>query len=203
MDRFVSFKLFTGIFCSFLLLMSFVLATAQAHPRSAMSSSPGTNQTHTSSAKSVSRAAAPQSIPLDDVTCIPYLTGTAFPYSAPLSAQEVSETECPGATIAWGWTTAGSATGNAYWNADTTLGPITIYAFIPSSHAGAQDAQYFIHSGSKYVANIIVNQNNVSGWVKLGKWNFSDIASVTLRDLSPSGSTGWQIAASAMDFHHG
>lgn len=178
MFRFLSFKLFAGVFCSLFLLMSVALTTAQAHPH----------------IKHYDRTA---------IACNPSLTGNAFPYSSPLSPQEVAETGCSGGQFSWGWTTAGSATGAATWTGYSFHFHVTIYAFIPSTHAGAQDAQYFIHEGSRYVANITVNQNNVSGWVNLGTWNFiNEPPSVTLRDLSPSGSSGWQVAASAIKFYY-
>ena len=173
MKYFVSLKKgLVALIGSFLLIMNFSLGIAQAHPQTA--SRPASN-THTCTPSGFTN------------------NGAAFPYTA----TETGQTGC-GSLFYWGWTTAGSANGIAYWWG--TPGRCTISVFIPNNHAGAQDAQYFIHSGSNYLANVLVNQNNHSGWVVLGTWTFSQKAYVTLSNLSPSGQSGWQIAAGDMLF---
>jgi hypothetical protein len=81
----------------------------------------------------------------------------------------------------------------------------TISVYIPTNHAGAPHATYWIHSQSLYLANITVDQETHSAWYRLQSFQFgtslSNSSNYIFAQLrNNDSSTGWDLAIDAIKF---
>jgi hypothetical protein len=82
------------------------------------------------------------------------------------------------------------------------------WAYIPSNHAGAPNAKYFVFAWSPtdpshYMFNTLVNQETTTGWKYLGSAVIPSghyATDVRLDNSEPS-SPGWDVAFDAVAFH--
>jgi hypothetical protein len=154
------------------------------------------------------RAAVPGVV--QTTQCAPTLTGGAFPYTATTGTPPPdlpSSGKC-GNSFAWGFTVSGNATGQAEWTGPN-LGSgysCTANAWIPDSHSDDPNAQYYVYTGSHYLANdAFVNQENVTNnWVNVTNGTSFQLTDgplrITLSDHNPNGQAGWYEGAYAMWF---
>jgi hypothetical protein len=157
---------------------------------------------------STARAAIPGVV--EYTQCAPTLTGGAFPYTATTGTPPPalpSSGKC-GNSFAWGFTVSGSATGQAEW-VGPNLGSgysCTASAWIPDSHSNDPNAQYYVYSGSQYLANdAYVNQEGVTNnWVNVTNGTSFQLTNgplrITLSDHNPFGQANWYEGAYAMWF---
>jgi hypothetical protein len=159
-------------------------------------------------------APAHASIPgvVEYTQCAPTQTNSnsAFPYTATTGTPPTalpSSTKC-GNSFAWGFTVSGSATGQATWTGPN-LGSsysCTANAWIPDSHSNDPNAQYYVYTGSHYLANdAFVNQEGVTNnWTNVTNGTSFQLTSgplvITLSDHNPNGQANLYEAAYAMWF---